>query len=387
MNKEVIELLKKLDSYGGNSYLVGGAVRDYLSGIESFDYDVTTSLLPDEVLEVFKDYKCNDKFKSLGNVIVYFNTITAEITTFRKEFNYLDKRHPNNVLYTNSLEEDLVRRDFTINALAMDKDLKIYDYHNGLIDLRNNKLRTIGNPKMRILEDNLRILRALRFVSKYNYDVEEQLNEVLLNDDIVSNIKSLSKEKIGKELLSIIDGKYFINVLNNYQNVLKYTLKAFENIKNVDLCPIFKANSLDFKLAILYFNNEPFLEELNLISVGVKRVNLLRKWILGVKILKNSKNEGKKRAIFQKSSIITNKDDLKNIINLYKIIYNEDLNYLLDECLFTSDLVVNGNDLLSFGIKKEKINIIFNDILCLIVNNKLNNSYSEIKTFVINKYL
>lgn len=395
MDKVVIDILCELDAFGGKSYLIGGAVRDYLLGLETYDYDIATSLLPDDILKIFKDYKCNDKYKKFGNVIVTYQNIHFEITTLRKEVMYSDNRHPSDICFTDSLEEDLKRRDFTVNAIAMDKDLKIYDFYNSCDDLKNNILKMIGNPLQRISEDYLRILRALRFVSKYNFTVDDELHKVLINDDVVSNVVNLPKERISGELLEIINGKYFNKIINDYSNILKNILKVFRNIENIskyDFSNIsfdgaIGAESLDFKLALIYYENEPFLEELNLINVCNKKVNLLRKWILGVKILKNTPKKDINLVIFKKLSIFTDRNTLLNILYLYKIIYKEDLDYLNNETLFISDIKIKGDEIINLGIKKGvEIRNLLNELLEKIILKELNNNNDELKKYISCNY-
>ena len=171
------QLITLLNQSGYEAYLVGGCVRDLIMGEEPHDWDICTQAKPDEIIKVLKHNKI--KFNTVG---IEFGTVVAmmdnsefEITTFRKETGYSDGRHPDKVEYADAIEEDLARRDFTINAIAMTTDckdcesgIKLIDPYGGVSDIQNKRLRCVGNAVDRFNEDSLRILRALRFSIKYD---------------------------------------------------------------------------------------------------------------------------------------------------------------------------------------------------------------------------
>lgn len=189
---------------GFKLYIVGGAVRDYLLGINNEDYDFTTDAEPEQVISMFR--KTIPTGIKHGTVTVLFQNESFEVTTFRSEDEYLDGRHPSKVNFVRSLEEDLKRRDFTINALAADtKNGKIIDYHEGLLDLKNGLIKAIGNPIERFQEDGLRTMRACRFVSKLDFSLDE--NTFLAMKEMKDNIKNVSFERIREELYKLLKGK------------------------------------------------------------------------------------------------------------------------------------------------------------------------------------
>ena len=158
---ENVELiLNKLKEYGSIGYVVGGCVRDTFLGKEPSDWDITTPLLPEVVEKVFQDYKVIETGIKHGTVTVVIDYEPYEITTFRIDGVYSDNRHPDNVNFTERLEDDLKRRDFTINAMAYNPDVGIVDLFNGLNDLEDGVIRCVGFPSERFEEDALRILRA-----------------------------------------------------------------------------------------------------------------------------------------------------------------------------------------------------------------------------------
>lgn len=208
---DVIFILDKLNENGYEAYIVGGCVRDYILGITPKDYDITTSARPDEIKEVFKDFKTILVGEAYGTVAVIINDITYEITTFRIDGEYLNNRKPESVVFSDNLLEDLKRRDFTINAMAMDRDKNLYDPFNGKEDLSDEILRAVGNPYDRIREDAIRILRAIRFAARFNLYLEEDLHEAISNErDLLKNI---SVERIFDEFKEMITSENPSNYL------------------------------------------------------------------------------------------------------------------------------------------------------------------------------
>lgn len=202
---------------GFNLYLVGGAVRDYLLGVELDDVDVTTDATPMDI-KTFFEGEANYVFEKFGAVIINFEGVKFELTTLRKENKYLDYRHPNKIEFVKDLSLDYVRRDFTINALYLDSDLKVYDFCLGQEDLKNKILRFIGEPNERIKEDPLRILRAIRFALILDFDFEKDTYLALKNN--VNLIEKLNKDKVRQELSKI----------KNVQNDRKISLFNVFNI-------------------------------------------------------------------------------------------------------------------------------------------------------------
>ena len=192
-----LSLANLFHQYGWKLYLVGGSVRDYLLFDEFNDLDVVSDATPDDIAKFFKE-RASYNFKKYGAVTLYFKSYKFDVTTLRKESNYLDSRHPKQIEFVNDLDIDVKRRDFTINALYMDDKLKIYDYVDGVNDLNNKIIRMIGDPLTRIKEDPLRILRAIRFKETLNFEIEEELEKVIKEN--ISLLDNLNKEKIKEEI-------------------------------------------------------------------------------------------------------------------------------------------------------------------------------------------
>ncbi|MEA4865847.1 MAG: HD domain-containing protein [Sphaerochaeta sp.] len=186
---------------GFSLYIVGGAVRDHLLGLKSEDYDFTTDALPDQVMQLFKHVIPTGI--EHGTVTVHFEKQSFEVTTFRSEADYIDGRHPSSVTFIPSLEEDLKRRDFTINAFAADcRDGRIIDLHDGKKDLKNKIIRAIGDPRQRFAEDALRILRAARIAAKLNFSIEMQTLSAM--GMLKENLSKVSAERIRDELFKLV---------------------------------------------------------------------------------------------------------------------------------------------------------------------------------------
>ncbi len=198
--EEVLHILKVLNDNDFEAYIVGGCVRDSLLGIKPEDWDIATDAPPKEVCRVF-DKTVETGIKH-GTVTVLLNKKNYEVTTFRLDGKYSDNRHPDNVVFTGSIKEDLGRRDFTINAIAYNPVMGIVDPHDGIKDIADGLLKTVGNPDRRFAEDGLRMLRAVRFSAKYGFEIDESTMESIRKNNTL--IKKISMERVRDELTGIL---------------------------------------------------------------------------------------------------------------------------------------------------------------------------------------
>lgn len=201
LNKE--EVLGRLEKAGYESYLVGGFVRDRIMGRASSDVDIATKARPNQIEEVFKDFKIIDVGKNFGTIRVIGHGQEYEITTFRKDFSYKDKRRPGQVVFADKIESDLERRDFIINAMAL-RNNELIDPFGGQNDIKEKIIRAVGNPHERISEDYLRALRAVRFAANLGFDIEMNLQEAIRKN--YKNLAYISVERQAAELDKILIG-------------------------------------------------------------------------------------------------------------------------------------------------------------------------------------
>lgn len=230
--KEVKNIIESLEKKGFEAYIVGGCVRDFLLGKEPNDWDITTNAKPEEIQRIFPNSFYENKFLTVTVKTESKKDLPAqsgnlseiEITTYRFEAKYSDKRHPDEIKYADKLEDDLSRRDFTINALAMDLDKKVVDLFDGKKDLKNKIIRTVGNPEERFSEDALRMLRAVRFATTLNFAIEEETAKAIKKNSFW--LEAVSQERIKDEFLKIImSEKPVVGIeLLRELNLLKYVL-------------------------------------------------------------------------------------------------------------------------------------------------------------------
>jgi poly(A) polymerase len=190
-----------LQSAGFQAFLVGGCVRDILLGREPADYDVATSATPDQVLNLFPDGA--GVGAQFGVILVPRDGVKVEVATFRSDIGYADGRHPDRVVYTSSPEEDVRRRDFTINGLVMRHNTgEVLDFVNGQADLQAGIIRAIGEPDRRFAEDKLRMLRAVRFAARFGYEIEQETFRAIRKH--AREIGQVSAERIRDELTKLL---------------------------------------------------------------------------------------------------------------------------------------------------------------------------------------
>jgi len=205
-----IPVLKKLEDAGYEAYFVGGSVRDHLLRREIHDVDIATSATPVEVKGIFP--KTVDIGIEHGTVLVLFNQGAYEITTFRTESEYQDYRRPKEVTFIRSLKDDLQRRDFTMNAIAMDCNRKLIDPFDGNSAIHEKIIQTVGSPNDRFQEDALRMMRAVRFVSQLSFQIESGTLQALSN--LVHLLDNIAVERKRAEFEKLLIGKNKLNALN-----------------------------------------------------------------------------------------------------------------------------------------------------------------------------
>lgn len=216
------ELVDRLEKNGYSAYFVGGCVRDALLGNKPQDYDIACSARPEEVAKLFCDCTVIPTGIKHGTVTVLNKGYCAEVTTYRKDGAYTDFRRPDNVVFSNSIEDDTSRRDFTVNALCYNPRTGILDFHGGLEDLKRGIIRCVGNPKERFGEDALRILRALRFAARLGFSIEKNTAFAVLDQREL--IKNIAVERVLSELKGFFSAKGSVLLARSFMPVISTAL-------------------------------------------------------------------------------------------------------------------------------------------------------------------
>ena len=227
MKKLGLEIINKIIDNGYLAYIVGGFVRDSLLGIKSNDVDITTSATPLELKKIFPN--CEIKSDSYGALVLYYKKYRFDITTMREEKEYLDNRHPSSVIYVNDLKTDLLRRDFTINALCFDKNGKLVDLIGGKNDLDNKIIRSIIPSHKSFSDDALRILRAIRFASLLDFKLSEEVKNAIQKHKHL--LKKLSNSRKKDELDKIFGSK---KAYEGIKLIKEFNLDKELDINNLD---------------------------------------------------------------------------------------------------------------------------------------------------------
>lgn len=211
-------VLEELNAAGFEAYLVGGCVRDHYLGKTPQDYDITTNALPHQVKQVFLRYPVLETGLRHGTVTVLTESLPLEVTTYRADGQYSDGRHPDSVCFSQNLTEDLMRRDFTINAMAYHPAAGLIDPFGGQRDLQQRQIKAVGEARQRFSEDSLRILRALRFASCLGFSLERETEQAALTEK--ERLQKVSAERFCAELIKLLCGCQVKRVLLDYPEIL-----------------------------------------------------------------------------------------------------------------------------------------------------------------------
>lgn len=226
MLEKATELLNIFISNGYEAYIVGGFVRDSILGKQSLDIDICTNATPKQIQSIFKDVKL--PFEQYGAVNLVYKKITFEITTYRMDLEYKDNRFPSKIVYTDNLIIDLKRRDFTMNTLCIDNNGNIIDKLNNINDIKNHLIKCVGDANIKLQEDALRILRAIRFATILDFKIDKELEIAILNNRFL--LKDLSYYRKKQELNKIFSS---VNALKGIELIKQYKLEECLNI-NID---------------------------------------------------------------------------------------------------------------------------------------------------------
>ncbi len=432
--QNVTAILNILQNAGHEAYCVGGAVRDSLMGFSPEDWDITTSAKPTETRELFKDYKTINTGLKHGTLTVIINHKPYEITTFRIDGEYNDNRHPNKVVFTPDLENDLTRRDFTVNALAYNNTTGIVDLYGGRDDIYNGIIKTVGDPDRRFNEDGLRILRALRFASVLGFEIEPDTASAIHRNRHL--LKNISAERINIELTKLVCGKNAFNILMEYPDVLsvfipeiepsvnftqygkKHAYDVWEHIcHTVDTIPQDRILRLTMLLHDLgkvpthklnekgdsTFKNHAFVggemakEILTRLKFDKKTINRVS-YLVGYHDFEPPETKADLKHHLKTKSpedirtlLIIKKSDRGALSETYRDISEgtaQTLRWLKEieenkECCTLKDLAVTGNDIMQTGITGEDVGKALNILLDAVIDGKVENTKSHLLTYLL----
>lgn len=376
IKNELYFILSSLKEKGYEAYLVGGAVRNILLNKDISDYDITTSAKPSEVKEVLHFAKNIDTGIKLGTITSVYNGVHFEITTFRKDNIYIDNRHPNDVSFVSSLELDLIRRDFTINAMCYDG--KFYDMFNGRSDLDQKLIRAINDPNKRFTEDALRILRALRFSASLGFTIEKNTKDAIFNTSALLN--NISVERINQELFKMFE--YDVkSIIDEYFPIFQVIFPFLSlNNKNYIIDKIDSLNDYRLKYALLFTNN----------IIEYKKYKLSNKLIHIIMIVNEDIKIDIDRVSIKK---ILKKYDIDDIIMYVNYHYSKNeliKNQLLelidevkDDAYRINHLKISGDDLLKLGLAGKDIFNFLNNICDLVIEGKISNNKEQILDYIV----
>ncbi|WP_125566209.1 CCA tRNA nucleotidyltransferase [Companilactobacillus insicii] len=348
--KQALPVLEEIEKAGFEAYFVGGSVRDHILGIPIHDVDIATSAYPEEIKSIFK--RTVDTGIQHGTVTVLINDDSYEITTFRTESGYQDFRRPDKVTFVRSLKDDLKRRDFTINALAVDRNGNVIDKFDGLGDLNKRVIRAVGKAEERFHEDALRMMRAVRFQSQLNFKVEEE-TAVAIKDNAYL-LEKIAIERIREEFIKLMLGKAWQT--------------GFADFLNLDLsehCPTFSGQR-DNLSKLLELDDLKFEDEESawtaigyVMALTPKQFNkMLRNWKVSNKSREASVATDKMLKNFQNKDFdlwdiyslgVDNFDRTIKLCKLFKIeIDDNKLSKMVRDIPIKSsrDLAITGNDII-----------------------------------------
>lgn len=427
------EILKKLGDAGFEAYYVGGCVRDRLMNKPAHDVDIATNALPEEIMRVFCRYTVIPTGLRHGTVTVAAHGDSYEITTFRVDGSYSDSRRPDSVTFTNHIETDLARRDFTMNAIAMDVNGKIIDPFGGADDIKNKIIRCVGEPTKRFCEDALRIMRAVRFTAQLGFGIEKNTADAV--HEMCGTLNRISHERIRNELDRLICGEGCVDVMLNFSDVIAAVIPefsqciGFEQHSDYHCYDVWEhtvramasapTDNLRLRRSLLFHDvAKPLCAKFDSMGKGHFKGHAEKSAEMALKIMKrlryDSASAGEAALLIRHhSDKIRTKAHVKRLLNeLGEALFLELIemkkcdnlakrNFVLKEneefdefaemareicrsgeCYSCGQLAVNGNDLLELGLCGNKIGKMLEKLLNAVIDDKLNNDREALINYV-----
>lgn len=364
--KDAINILKTFNKNGFEAYFVGGCVRDFLLDKDFSDIDITTNALPEQVKNIFP--KSIDTGIQHGTVTILVSGESYEVTTFRKEDEYVNHRAPDKVEFVSDLKEDLDRRDFTINAMALNYKGELFDFHNGKADLKNKIIKTVNDPNERFFEDALRMLRAFRFSSRLEFDIDS--NTLVAIKRNAKLIEYVSIERIVNEFRKLLEGK---GNINSMQLMLDSMLNSYiPFLKDIEVIEDFSEYTFCQSLYILSKTNNISFDDLKSLKLSNKELKQIKEY---EKINTDFKNDIQLELILYKYNI----EDVRFICSYFKYEDESEIEKIKLPITSFNDIDIKSEEIIAFinrkpgpWIKEIIVLLEYEILLNGLVNNKKN---------------
>ena len=376
-------IINTIEAAGFSADIVGGSVRDLLLGKSPDDYDITTSATPDKIKEIFADYRTIDTGIKHGTVSLILDKSQYEITTYRIDGEYKDSRHPEQVFFTKRIEEDLARRDFTVNAMAYNPVRGLTDPFGGVEDLNRKIIRAVGDAPTRFNEDALRILRGIRFSSVLGFEIDEDTSVAIHNKAPL--LKNVSVERIFVELKKMLLADHAYKLIYEYSSVLLTVIPSLQMIRLPDETAYSSADFLSRITSMFYLSSkEPnrafvaFCRDLHTDSAlrddGYAILSSLGRYkltdVVSVTHLLHDLGEDRARKLVDLE--ITLGREKKEVISYLDALVSAKV------CYRIADLKIGGDDLISLGVRGKKIGETIEYLLNCVIENQIANDRGEL---------
>lgn len=396
-------VLDRLNGAGYEAYAVGGSVRDSLLGVPVNDWDVTTSALPEETEQVFRGFRVIETGIRHGTVTVVSEGHNIEITTYRCDGAYADNRHPENVVFVRDIKEDLLRRDFTVNAMAYSPRDGLRDVSGGMKDLEDRVIRAVGDAHTRFSEDGLRVMRAVRFASQLCFTIESATRDAVLADRHL--LKNISSERLFSELKKTLAGRGVTETLKEYGTVIstfipelvpltekdtalwEQTCRAAGTVKNdtiLRLAVLFSSVGKDAAAeALARLKADRKTAETVTLLVGLADAELPRSKPQTRRMIHGVGEENLVRLLDLRRAMSaaagdTDSGDTERISAWISEIAAD------GDCVSLKSLAVGGKDVLSLGVRPEDVGTLLNAALYAVMDERLPNRKNELMTYIKN---
>lgn len=388
MPKNAEHILHLLNESGYEAFIVGGCVRDSIMRKEPKDWDICTSALPEEMMTIFKNFKIIPTGLKHGTITLVLDNEQYEITTYRIDGEYEDNRHPKDVVFTKNLEQDLSRRDFTINAMAYNPKIGLVDMYGGKEDIKNGVIRCVGDADERFSEDALRILRAMRFAIRYNFIIN--LETIAAMKRCKYLLKNISNERITSELKQMLssDGDSICFTFAYTADILKVVVPELSFIISDGwLMRLRHQNNLHTRMALFFdfknpgdilrrmkFDNKTISSVSNIGTYGQailwsSNEKYYAKWLLNRIGYTDAIEAVEYARTYLKVSNQTDKDE-EYICRIHAAIQKA---YFDKECYQLSSLNVNGNDVMKAGFKNKEVGKVLHWLLEMVMRENIPN--------------